>query len=144
MASCRSGILPKILQLTKKQARILRKEGRDKYPVEACALLFGRLAEEKAVVTKIVIASNILRSTTKFQIDPQLVFDSFEHAEQKGLQFVGLFHSHPAPPSPSAIDICYMKLWGDAVWLILSSMDNSMAAFQMVNSKVRRIKVNIE
>jgi proteasome lid subunit RPN8/RPN11 len=136
--------LPKVLQLTSEQVRILRKEARDKYPIEACALLFGRLGEEKATVTKIVITPNILQSTTQFQIDPQLVFDSFEHAERGGLQFIGLFHSHPAPPHPSAIDIRYMKLWGDAVWLILSSTDNSVAAFHMVNGKVRRIRVNFE
>jgi len=144
MVSCKSGLLPRILQLTSEQVRILRKEARDKYPVEACALLFGRLAEEKAVVTKIAIAPNIVKSTTRFQIDPQLVFDSFEHAEREGLHFIGLFHSHPAPHSPSAIDIRFMRLWGDAVWLILSSTDGSMAAFQMVKGKVQGIRVNIE
>ena len=144
MASCRSGLSPKILQLTTEQVRILRKEANDKYPVEACALLFGRIVEEKAVVIKIVIVPNILHSATRFQVDPQLVFDSFECADDDGLQFIGLFHSHPAPHSPSAMDLRYMRLWGDAVWLILSSTDDSMAAFQMVKGKVRRIRVNIE
>jgi len=136
--------LPKILQLTSEQVRILRKEARDRYPVEACALLFGRFSEEKAFVTKIVIAPNTLESTTRFQIDPQLVFDSFECAEHEGLEFLGLFHSHPAPHNPSAMDICYMRLWGDAIWLILSLTDDSIAAFQMVKGKVRKIKVNIK
>jgi proteasome lid subunit RPN8/RPN11 len=143
MVSSRNGFLPKILQLTSEQVRILRREAKDKYPVEACALLFGRFTEEKVVVTKIVMTPNILRSTTRFQVDPQLVFDSFERAEKEGLEFVGLFHSHPAPHNPSTTDIYYMKLWGDAVWLILSSKDNSIAAFQMANGKVRRIRVNI-
>lgn len=136
--------MPKILQLTSEHVRLLRKETRDKYPVEACALLFGKIAEEKAVVTKIVIAPNILQSTIRFEIDPQLFFGSFEKAEREGLQFIGLFHSHPAPPNPSAIDIRFMRLWGDAVWLILSSTDNSLAAFSMVKGKVRRIRVNVE
>jgi len=144
MASCSSSLLPKVLQLTRKQVRILRKEAKDKYPVEACALLFGRLTEEKTDVTKIIIVQNTLQSTTRFQVDPQLVFDSFENAEQEGSQFIGLFHSHPAPNNPSAIDIRYMKLWGNAVWLILSSTDDSMAAFKMVDGKVRRIRVYIK
>ena len=130
--------------MTIEQVRMLRKEARNRYPIEACALLFGRLAEEKAVVTKIVIAPNILQSATRFEIDPQLVFDSFKHAEQEGLHFIGLFHSHPMPHNPSAIDVRYMKLWGDAVWLILSSTDDSIAAFQMVKGKVRKIRVSIE
>jgi proteasome lid subunit RPN8/RPN11 len=144
MASYRSGFLPRILQLTSEQVRILKKEARDKYPVEVCVLLFGRLTEEKAVIMKIIPAPNILQSTTRFQIDPQLVFDSFEQAEREGLRFVGLFHSHPAPYSPSAIDIRYMKLWGGTVWLILSLTDDSIAAFQMIKGKVQRIKVDIE
>lgn len=74
MTSFRSETLPKILQLTTEQVQILRKEARDKYPIEACALLFGKITEEKAVVTKIVIAPNILQSATRFEIDPQLVF----------------------------------------------------------------------
>jgi len=143
MASSRSGLLPK-LQLTSEQVRKLRKEARDKYPVEACALLFGRLIKEKAVVTKIVIAPNTLQSMARFEIDPQLVFDSFEQAEQEGLEFVGLFHSHPAPYNPSVIDIRFMRLWGDAVWLILSSTDDSVAAFQMVKGKARRIRIDVE
>jgi len=144
MTSCRNWLLPKILQLTSEQVRILRKEAKYKYPVETCALLFGRLAEEKVVVTKIVLATNILQSTTRFQTDPQLVFDSFEHAEREGLQFIGLFHSHRAPHSPSAIDIRYMRFWGNAVWQILSSTDNDMATFQMVNCEIRRMRVNVE
>jgi len=144
MVSSRKTLLPKILQLTSEQVRLLRKEARDKYPIEACALLFGKIAEEKDVVTKIVLTPNILQSSTRFEIDPQLVFDSFENAEREELEFLGLFHSHPASPSPSAIDIRFMRFWGDAVWLILSSTDNSMAAFQMVKGKVRRIRVNIE
>jgi len=130
--------------LTIEQVRMLRKEARNRYPIEACALLFGRLAEEKAVMTKIVIAPNILQSATRFEIDPQLVFDSFEHGEREGLEFLCLFHSHPMPHNPSATDVHYMKLWSDIIWLILSSKDDSIAAFQMVKGKVRRIKVNIE
>jgi proteasome lid subunit RPN8/RPN11 len=144
MVSYRKSLLPKFLQLTNEQVRLLKKEVSNTYPVEACALLFGRIAEEKGVVTKIVIASNILQSTTRFEIDPQLVFDSFERAEREELEFIGLFHSHPASPNPSAIDIRFMRLWGNAVWLILSSTNNSIAAFQMVKGKVRRIRVNIE
>lgn len=132
------------MQLTSEQVRILRKETRDKYPVEACALLFGKSAKEKAVVEKIVMTPNILQSPTRFQIDPQLVFDFFEQAEREELHFIGLFHSHPAPHNPSTIDIRYMRLWGDAVWLIQSSKEDSIAAFQMIKGEARRIKVTVE
>jgi len=133
-----------ILQLTKEQLQLLREEARRSHPVEACALLFGKSVKGNAVVTKIIAAPNVLRSTVQFEIDPQVVYAAFEQADQEGLQLIGLFHSHPAPPNPSIIDLKYMRLWGDAVWLILSSIDDSIAAFQMVKSEIRKIAINIQ
>lgn len=133
-----------ILQLTKEQLQLLRDETRRSHPVEACALLFGKLVKGNAVVTKIVTAPNILRSRVRFEVDPQVVYAAFEKADQEGLQFIGFFHSHPAPPNPSTVDLKYMRLWGDAVWLILSSIDGSIAAFQMVNGEIREIAINIK
>lgn len=130
-----------ILQLTKEQIRLLRKEARKSQPIEACALLFGKIIKRKAVVTRIITAPNILKSTVRFEIDPKIVYAAFEQADREGLEFIGLFHSHPAPPSPSAIDLKYMRLWGDAVWLILSSIDGSVSAFQMVDSEIREIPI---
>ena len=133
-----------ILQLTKEQLQLLREEARRSHPVEACALLFGKLTKGDAVVTKIIVAPNVLRSTVRFEIDPQVVYTTFEQADQEELQFIGLFHSHPAPPNPSNIDLKYMRLWGDAVWLILSSIDDSIAAFQMVNREIREIAIKTQ
>jgi len=133
-----------ILQLTKEQLQLLREEARRSHPVEACALLFGKLVKGNAVVTKIVTTPNILRSTVRFEVDPHVVYAAFEQADQEGLQFIGLFHSHPAPPNPSAVDLKYMRLWGDAVWLISSSIDGNIAAFQMVNSEIHEIAIKAQ
>jgi len=133
-----------ILRLTKEQLQLLGKEARRSHPVEACALLFGKLVKGDAVVTKIIVATNVLRSTLRFEVNPQVVYAAFEKADQEGLQFIGLFHSHPAPPNPSTVDLKFMQLWGDAVWLILSSIDGSIAAFQMVNSEIREIPIKAQ
>jgi len=55
-----------------------------------------------------------------------------------------LFHSHPAPAHPSAVDLQYMRLWGEAVWLILSSINSDIAAFQMKNDRVNEVALKIE
>jgi len=132
-----------ILRLRSQQMHLLREEARKSLPVEACALLFGRLIDDEAIVTKVVVAPNLLKSKVRFEIDPQTVFNAFEEAELEGLCFVGLFHSHPAPARPSAVDIQYMKLWGKAVWLILSSIKGNLAAFQMNNDEVIEIPLKI-
>jgi len=133
-----------ILHLTSEQLRLLRDESIKTHPVEACALLFGRLIDEEAVVTRVVLTPNVLKSSVRFEVDPQTVFNAFEQADRDGLQFIGLFHSHPAPASPSAVDLKYMKLWGEAVWLILSSGDENIAAFQMIDGDVHQVALKIE
>lgn len=130
-----------ILRLRSQQMHLLRGEARSSHPVEACALLFGRLIDDEAIVTKVVVAPNLLQSAVRFEIDPQTVFNAFEEAELEGLCFIGLFHSHPEPARPSAVDLQYMKLWGEAVWLILSSINGNIAAFQMNDDKVISIKI---
>jgi len=133
-----------ILRITSQQLRLLRGEARKSHPVEACALLFGRLIDDEAIVTKVVVAPNLLQSTVRFEMDPQMVFNAFEQAEREELSFVGLFHSHPAPARPSAVDLQYMRLWGEALWLILSSINSDIAAFQMKNGKVDEVALKIE
>ena len=132
------------LRLTREQLRLLREAARKSHPVEACALLFGKLVNDEATITKVIVTRNILQSTVRFEVEPQTVFKAFEQADREGIEFIGLFHSHPAPASPSTVDLQYMRLWGRAVWLILSSANDNLAAFQMVNGEVREITLKVE
>jgi proteasome lid subunit RPN8/RPN11 len=132
-----------ILELTGEQIRLLKAEAKRSYPIEACALLFGKRDEERATVKKVVVASNRLKSKVRFEMNPQLVYAAFEDADQEGLHFIGLFHSHPAPALPSSVDLKYMELWGDAIWLILSSTEDKAAAFQLIDGKIREITINL-
>jgi len=113
-------------------------------PVEACAMLFGKLSSGEAVVEKVVFATNRLMSSVRFEIDPEKVAVAFTEAEEENLEFVGLFHSHPAPAAPSSIDLKSMRLWGDAIWLILSSTDGKLAAYQLMDDTVKEATIRIE
>jgi len=133
-----------ILRLTSEQLRLLRNESRKTHPVEACALLFGTLINEEAVVTRVVMMPNVLKSPIRFEADSQTVFNAFQQADRDKLEFIGLFHSHPAPASPSAVDLEYMRLWGEAVWLILSSSNGNIAAFKMTNGDLREVALKVD
>jgi len=122
----------------------LREEVRRVHPIEACALLFGKLTKKEVVVKKVVTAPNRLQSTVRFEINPETFAEAFNKADEEELDFIGLFHSHPAPPKPSSFDLKYMKLWGDAIWLILSTTNNSLAAYQMRNAEVKEITIKVE
>jgi len=133
-----------ILRLGIKQLRFLREQARTAYPVETCAILFGDASRRESIVKRIVAVRNLLESATRFEIDPREFFNAFMQADKDGLEFLGLFHSHPAPAYPSVIDLKFMRLWGDAVWLILSISDNEFAAFQLKNGKVHELTLKIE
>lgn len=133
-----------ILHIEQSTVDLLREEARKVHPVEACAILFGEITSQRAVVRKVMVARNKLQSTERFEIDPVTVVEALEKAEKEGLEFLGLFHSHPAPANPSAVDLKFMKLWGEAIWLILSSIDQSLAAFQLKGRSLKQIQITLE
>jgi proteasome lid subunit RPN8/RPN11 len=132
------------LRLHRHHVDLLKQEAEKVHPVEACAMLFGNLSQNEAVVEKVAVAPNELQSTVRFEIDPTKVAAAFTEAEEEELDFVGLFHSHPAPASPSPIDLKCMKLWGDALWLILSSIDGNLAAYQLSNGTIKEATIRVE
>ena len=132
-----------ILWLTKRQISSIIEETRRKYPIESCGLLFGWITKKKAIVKKIVSTRNLLKSPTQFQISPEEFVNHLSEAEREGLQLIGFYHSHPAAPRPSMIDTKYMKLWPESIWLIISSIDYSMQAYQVANEKFEKVDVKV-
>lgn len=132
-----------ILWIESQHVDLLKKEAQKVDPIEACALLFGEILEEEVFVRKVVVTNNKLHSRKRFEISTETVVNSMAAAEREGLEFVGLFHSHPAPATPSEIDIGFMRLWGDAVWLILSLTSGELEAYQMKDGKVRKITISV-
>ena len=134
-----------ILVLQRRHVELLRHETEKTRPVEACAMLFGILSPNEAVVEKVLVAENRLRSTTRFEVDPARVAAAIAEAEKLGLEFIGLFHSHPAPAAPSSVDLKYMRLWGDALWLIMSLTDGKLAAYQLlIGGTVKEVTIRIK
>ena len=132
------------MRLQRHHVDLLKQEAEKVHPVEACAMLFGKLSQNEAVVEKVELAPNELQSTVRFEIDPEKVAAAITEAEKEGLNFIGLFHSHPAPAAPSSIDLKFMKLWGDALWLILSSIEGNLAAYQLSDGTVKEVTIRME
>ncbi len=69
---------------------------------EACGLLFGKGEQ----VEEVFSVTNILHSPIRFRMDPQEQYHLFMEMEEKGLDLIAIYHSHPSGPSyPSAIDV---------------------------------------
>jgi proteasome lid subunit RPN8/RPN11 len=133
-----------ILRLQRRHIDLLKQEARKAHPIEACAMLFGKLSNNGVSVEKVEMTPNKLQSTVRFEIDPMNAVAAFNDADEEGLEFIGLFHSHPAPAAPSSIDLKFMKLWGDALWLILSSTEGKLAAYQIKDDEIAEATIRIE
>lgn len=82
------------------------------HPEEACGLLAG---DESGRLRMAYPLTNVLRSSTNYTIEPREHFRAIKHAEGRGWDIVGVFHSHPhteAYPSPTDI-----RLAPDPDWL---------------------------
>ena len=120
------------IEISKEDIELLLKHARKEHPYEAVAVLLGIQKEGKFIVRVVRPMKNVLRSTTEFHVDPAELYNTYMEAEEQGLNVIGIFHSHPAPPYPSFLDMKYMKL-NPIVWLIASSIDWNMKAFILKN-----------
>jgi len=110
--------------------------------IEICGLLLGNVEGDVGVVEEIRFGKNIKSSTVEFEIDPTDLYKILTYAEKKGLEVVGMFHSHPASAKPSKLDLKGMQLW-PIPWLIVSSTDGSYDCFLLDLEKKRLMKVQV-
>jgi len=108
--------------------------------VELCGLLLGYRRGEEVVVERLEPLENVASSPTRFEARAEDILRTHVLAEELGLEVVGIYHSHPAPPSPSSLDLEGMERW-PLVWLIVSSLDGSANAFQLVEGSVVQVEL---
>ena len=63
-------------------------------PLESCGLLAGK--EDR--VEKVLFVRNQAQSPLRFVMDPYEQLRAFDWIETRGLELLGIFHSHPAGP----------------------------------------------
>ncbi len=70
-------------------------------PMEACGLLGGSNSRVEVVVP----IRNAAKSQVRFRMDPKEQIKALFGFEERGMELVAIYHSHPAgPPGPSQID----------------------------------------
>ncbi len=123
------------LILTKAQRDILSTEAQNKKPNESCALLFGKKDNDKITVSEIYSVENIEKSPINFTVSNEQLIEGYKIAEEKGLDVIGIFHSHPdSEPYPSATDKKFMEI-NPVAWVIFSLVTNDFKAY-MFESEV--------
>lgn len=117
------------LVLTESQRDILVKQAKEQIPNESCALLFGMTESDKLVVKDLFLANNAEKSPVNFTISNEQLITGYHKAEEKKLEVIGIFHSHPSSePYPSSTDKKFMKI-NPVVWVIFSCLTNNFKAY---------------
>lgn len=84
----------KRLILSRAQWEFMRAHVAGCLPFEACGILAGKID----TVNEVLAITNQLRSPSRFRMEPAEQVRAFTEIETKGLELLGIFHSHPAPP----------------------------------------------
>jgi proteasome lid subunit RPN8/RPN11 len=84
------------------------------YPEEGCGLL---AADQTGRLRMVYCLTNAERSESSYTIEPTEHFRALQHAESRGWELVGAFHSHPHSPAfPSVTDL---RLAAEPDWIYL-------------------------
>jgi proteasome lid subunit RPN8/RPN11 len=110
--------------------------------LECCGLLAGK----DGAITRIFPATNGAASATEYSIPPRELFQSMREIREAGLEFMGIYHSHPNgdnKPSARDIDEAY---YPDAAYFILSPRKDAakpVRAFSIRDGKTEELNIQI-
>lgn len=117
--------------LTESQRNILSKQAIEQVPNESCALLFGKTENDQLVVKDLFLTENTEKSPVNFTISNEQLIQGYQEAEEKKLEVIGIFHSHPnSEPYPSKTDKKFMKI-NPVVWVIFSCLSKNFQAYTL-------------
>jgi len=101
----------------------IKKQGEVGYPYEICGFLIGNIdynTDTREVLEVYQVENrNKKRMNDRFEIAPEDYLKVERYADEKGLQIVGIYHTHPDHPSrPSQTDLMFAQ--PDISYIILS------------------------
>jgi [CysO sulfur-carrier protein]-S-L-cysteine hydrolase len=121
--------LKKSIVILKAQKELLLNHALKCKPNESCAILFGSIENEKSTVKDVFLAENIDESPVNFTISNEELLKAYRIAEEKNLDIVAIFHSHPSSDAfPSNTDKKFMHT-NPVVWVISSGESNDLKAY---------------
>ncbi|MHA7734333.1 M67 family metallopeptidase [Nitrosopumilus sp. S6] len=120
--------------LTSSDKKILTEHAESERPNESCAILFGKAG----VVSEVFLTKNIEESPVNFTISNDQLIEGYKIAEEKGVDVIGIFHSHPNSEAyPSNTDKKFMQS-NPVVWIIYSGVNKDFKAY-ILESEIKEI-----
>lgn len=113
------------IRLSQSDKKVLSEYSENQKPNESCAILFGKNDQ----VLDLFLTENIEKSPVKFTISNQQLIEGYRIAEEKKMDIVGIFHSHPDSDAyPSSTDKKFMQS-NPVVWIIYSGINKNFRAY---------------
>jgi len=127
------------IKITQSHKKILSEYSENQKPNESCAILFGK--DEQ--VSDLFLTKNIEESPVNFTISNEQLIEGYKIADEKGLDVIGIFHSHPNSDAfPSNTDKKFMYS-NPVVWIIYSGLNKNFRAF-VLESEIIEIPIEIK
>jgi proteasome lid subunit RPN8/RPN11 len=108
---------------------------REEAPNEACGILAGKNDR----VSRLYRARNAENSPNAYRLFPDEQYRIFKDIEDKGLEIIGIYHSHPfSPPVPSDTDIrqAYSPQVSHVVISLAENEEPQVTAFRISEDEV--------
>lgn len=96
-----------IVDISKELLQRIKTSVQAGYPYETCGLLIGEQARAGIRVQDVIQAPNLNqeRPQARYELDPKALLTADRVAQDRGLEIVGIWHSHPDHPAcPSETD----------------------------------------
>lgn len=106
------------LKISRRDIELIQAELEANKPYEACGVLVGTINGSTALVEIALPVTNVKRTRASFELDPKEHYNAWNEAEKKGMEIVGVYHTHPVSSAvPSLWDRETMQN-DTSVWLI--------------------------
>ena len=124
------------IKLSESDKKILSEYSENQKPNESCALLFGKDSQ----VSDLFLTENIEKSPVNFTISNKQLIEGYKIAEEKKIDVIGIFHSHPNSDAfPSNTDKKFMQS-NPVAWIIYSGINKNFKAF-LLESNIIEIPI---
>ena len=122
--------------LSQTDKKILSEYSENQKPNESCAILFGKNNQ----VLDLFLTENIEESPVNFTISNKQLIEGYKVAEEKKMDVIGIFHSHPDSDAyPSNTDKKFMQS-NPVVWIIYSGINKNFKAY-LLESDIIEISI---
>jgi len=115
---------------------------REEAPNECCGFLAGKDGR----VLQFYRGTNAEQSRYRYEVDSDELYRIHRECEERGWEFVGIYHSHPSTEAyPSPTDVRRAS-WPEALYFVVSLRDSespTVRAYRIVDGQVSEEELEI-